>query len=59
MTVLLEKAIDRIKELSEKEQDILAAFILERLEDDWDKRIEKDFSPDGKLHWLLDTAKQN
>jgi hypothetical protein len=54
MTALLAQAIDRIRELSEKEQDILAAFILERLENDWDKQIENDFASDGKLHWMID-----
>ena len=33
MTILLEKAMKRLKELLEKEQDFLATFILERLEE--------------------------
>ena len=57
MTALLAQAIDRIREVSEKEQDILAAFILERLENDWDKQIENDFASDGKLHWMIEEAK--
>ncbi len=57
MTALLEKAIEQIKILTEKEQDIFAAFILERLESDWDKEIKKDFSKDGFLHSLLEEAK--
>ncbi|HMV81414.1 MAG TPA: hypothetical protein PKA14_26040 [Leptospiraceae bacterium] len=57
MTALLEQAIDRIRELSESEQDILAAFIFERLKDNWDAMIEKDFAPDGRLHWMLEEAK--
>ena len=57
MTALLAQAIDRIRELSEKEQDILAAFILERLEKDWDMQIENDFASNGRLRWMLEEAK--
>ncbi len=44
------------KTLPEKEQDILAAFILESLEKDLDKEIEKDLSKDGSLYWLVEEA---
>ncbi|MDX1957832.1 MAG: hypothetical protein SFU98_04625 [Leptospiraceae bacterium] len=56
MTSLLEKAIESIKLLPESKQDIMAAFILERLESDWDKQIEQDFAANGNLYWLLNEA---
>jgi len=39
MTELLEQAIAKVKNLSEKEQNIIAAIILEELKDEikWDK----------------------
>ena len=54
MTLLLEKAFDRLKTLTDSEQDIFAAFILERLEEQWDKQLAQDFAANGKLRWMLD-----
>jgi hypothetical protein len=57
MTVLLEKVMNRIKELSDDEQDLLASYILEKLESDWDENIKKDFASNGSLYWILEEAK--
>jgi hypothetical protein len=41
MTILLEKAIKRLKELPDKEQDFLTTFVLERLEEaQWSASLE-------------------
>jgi len=43
MTKLLEQAIARVKQLPETEQDVIAALILEELEDEahWEKVLAK------------------
>jgi len=53
MTILLEKAIKRLKELPDKEQDFLATFILERLEEAWDEQMKADLSENGNLRWMM------
>ncbi len=53
MTNLLEKAIKRLKELPDKEQDFLATFILERLEEAWDEQMKADLSENGNLRWMM------
>ena len=57
MTALLETVFNRLKELPEEEQDILATYILEKLESKWDEEIATDFSKDGSLYWMLKEAR--
>ncbi|AFY32389.1 hypothetical protein [Calothrix sp. PCC 7507] len=51
MTHLLEQAIARVKQLSETEQDTIAALIIEELEDEalWDKAFAKSHDALAKL----------
>lgn len=51
MTELLERAIARLKALSESEQDAIAAMILEEIEDDrrWDESFSRSPSILAKL----------
>jgi len=58
MTALLETVFNRLKELPEEEQDLLATYILEKLESKWDEEIATDFSKDGPLYWMLQEARQ-
>jgi hypothetical protein len=43
MTKLLERAVNKVKTLSDREQDTIATLILEELEDEarWDKTFTK------------------
>jgi hypothetical protein len=53
MTRLLEEAIDKVKQLSLAEQDVMAAVILSELENaEWDGQIEHDLNA-GKLDKLI------
>ncbi len=56
MTALLEKAIAELKSMPKEKQDFMAAFILERMEEDWDEQMKEDFAPGGKLAWMLEEA---
>lgn len=51
MTQLLEQAIAKVKQLSETEQDAIAALILEELEDEglWDSAFAKSHDALAKL----------
>lgn len=51
MTKLLEQAITKIRQLSEIEQDAIAAFILEELEDEanWDRAFSQSYDLLAKL----------
>ena len=54
MTALLEKAIAELKSMPKEKQDFMAAFILERMEEDWDEQMKEDFAPGGKLAWRVE-----
>jgi hypothetical protein len=47
-----------IEELPADDQTVLAAWIVDRDLDRWDKEIEEDFSPGGAGMELLDKVKQ-
>ena len=57
MTTLLESVFNRLKELPDEEQDLLASYILEKLESKWEESIATDFSKEGSLYWILQEAK--
>ena len=56
MTHMLEQAIDKVKHLSETEQDAIAAMILEELRDEqqWQETLA---NTQGLLHKLADQAR--
>ena len=47
---------DAITDLSEPERLRLAAWFDELKEDEWDRRMEQDFSPGGSGYHLVDQA---
>jgi hypothetical protein len=51
MTKLLEHAVEKVKNLPENEQDAIAAFILEELEDEirWEKTFARSHDVLAKL----------
>ena len=51
MTKLLERAVERVKSLSEREQDVIATLILEELEDEasWDQAFARSQDSIAKL----------
>ena len=55
-------AVDAIKEaiagLPESERARLAAWLIEREYDDWDRQMAKDFSPGGRGHHLVEKVQQ-
>jgi hypothetical protein len=54
--------VDAIKEaiagLSEHERATLAAWLIEREYDEWDRQMAKDFSPGGRGHHLVEKVQQ-
>jgi hypothetical protein len=54
--------VDAIKEaiagLPEHERASLAAWLIERDYDEWDRQMAQDFSPGGRGHHLVEQVKQ-
>jgi hypothetical protein len=54
--------VDAIKEviagLPDYERATLAAWLIEREYDEWDRQMSKDFSPGGRGHHLVEKVKQ-
>jgi hypothetical protein len=62
MTATVEKIVDEVKSLPRAERDELLAWLAEyelQQPDDWDKAIERDSQPGGRLQEMIDRARKD
>ncbi|MBI2884223.1 MAG: hypothetical protein HYY11_10040 [Candidatus Methylomirabilis oxyfera] len=62
MTTNVEKIVEQVKALPEKELDEFLSWLAEyelQHEDEWDEQIAKDFRPGGRLEAVLDRARKD
>lgn len=62
MTTNVEKIVEQVKALPEKELDEFLSWLAEyelQHEDEWDEQIAKDSRPGGRLEAVLDRARKD
>ena len=62
MTAVVEKLVDEVRSLPRAQLDEFLAWLAEyelRQPDDWDREMERDCLPDGRLQDVIDRARKD